>query len=1026
MDNEKQIWIEMANVLDPFAGIQRSGSVPGPRHRVPRNVPAEEEKEPWYIGLAKETPKMAALWALSIPVRAGLSALFPAASPLLLGTATWGLLGGTWEALKAKEKEEAPKKFAKGALEWGLAEIGLSALGKTARYFINRGFKINKEAVDAIKAGNIKKGIEKLPPAYKPKFIENLQKEAKIHNVELPKDFAPPKPERVPEVAIDLGQEAAPEDVFANHIETRLKDMSRQEQEELMRLANDAIPKDLGPIEKFKVKYFSSPMWSPHLRASHDAIHKLFSESKEYTSQILEEARPYLSLNKAAKKKVNDKLMEAYFKDIDFTPEQLAEAGLKPEEIEGYMAYRKALDKAYFEIIPDIMRKAGRSEEEISDFLTKHYRKNYFPAFRFGRYITTVKNKAGEIIWSGATEDREQAKLVHGYFLKTVPDGKVTTIDIFTQTFRYPNAVRDLYMISHHLPDLEKFMAARGIKPEEFKEFKKVIDDVTIKKWSAGRFAPRYDIPGFSEDLERALLRYAEVVPRSFNRYFRINEVYDTLDNVPTAYRKAAREYIDKVLEGPKPEGLPTGITSVMYHWFLGFKPVYAFRNFTQRYTTTIGRAIKEAGSMKEGLKAAVDAQKQAISWFKGFWEPKVMWSGKIKEFLTDKVKNISDNYTNAVMTRLVRQDVIAPGLREEIMPEIKGKIMKKFLEKSNMFVLHSDASNRLNAALTAINIAKNKGMTVNEAVDFARNFVAKTQWLYVWYSRPEYLKGWGRPLFLFKYWIDNYLRGLYDLYKSSPRAFMTQTAIFLGLAGTEGLPFIKDIESALDETARVKNWVEWPQIKNRYRKNVPSVIREGLPALIGIPGSWSFGHADLWPSEFPPVKLASQIWDGIKSLADESIPLDKKLYYFSPILIKHVIAAATDQGMIPEDYYGKQRYTLQDIRRLPKYLRMDALKWYKQLPKKWPEHQRVMYALGFTCLQRKETMEFYRGLKQTQAMESERKKKLHIAIARALADRDFDDYRELLKYAAKNGIELDRKSIRKFYLEYLETKRYR
>ena len=1091
MNNNKLLWTEMANVLDPFGGVQKNiyqpltvtPQIPTPRITV---QPQQSERESLVLraakGIAHEIPRMGAIYALSIPVRAGLSMLFPAASPLLMGSLVWGATMGTWKALEAAQEEkykEMPEEFAKGAAEGVLMEIGGRALGKVARKVFNRKFILDKAAkvmghptwddmtrhhynplhiytnlikkgmnkdkarvisqeyeklykiaekgqgnfsaaFKQIRKGNLKKAVEKLPPAYREEFIKNIQKEASKKGIKIP-EFDPtpaPTPKFTDTKVLEVPKEAHPDDIFIGQLENKLATISEAEKKKLIKLGEEAIPK---PYRFSSIrKKWASPMWSKHLRGAHDEIHKLYSESNEYTSKILEEAQPYLRLSEASKKKINAKLIEAYHNKMDFTPEKLAKE-LSPEEIEGYMAYRRALDKGYFEIIPDIMRKAGIPEEEITRFLEKHHREQYFPAMRFGRYVTIVK-QGKNVIWNGATDDRKEAAFLHSFFTKNLPKAKVKTIDIHTQEFRYPNAVKELYTVSQHLPDLEKFMASKGIKPQEFEEFKKILDEVTIKKWSEGRFAPRYDIPGFSPDLERALKKWAEAVPRSLNKYFNRGKIYKTLDSVPAIHRAQAREYIDMALGGPKPEPLSTGITSVMYQWYLGFKPVYAVRNFFQRYLTTTGRAVKEAGSLSEGMKACAKAQMDAIQYFEGFWSPQNMWKGNFKDFLRKRVEKIPDEYTKKILTRLIRQEVIAPAIKEEFAPQVEKKIAKEFLKKSSMFIYSSDTSNRLNAALTAINIAKNKGLSINEAVDFARNFVARTQWIYSFYSRPEYLKGVGRPLFLFKYWTDNYLRGLWDLYKHDKRAFMTQMGIFLSLAGTEGIPFLKDAEKAIDAFAKNKGWIEWPAIKNKYRKETPSILREGIPALAGVPGSWQLGMPNILPTEFPPVKLAQQIWHGLESLTNEAIPWEKKLYYFTPTIMKHVLAAVTDANLLPQDYYGKQRYTYEDIRRLPRYLRPEAIKWYKKLPRKWPEHQRVLYALGFSCLQRKEVMDMYRGFKQMQSTASEQKRRYHIAIARALAEKDFEDARELYKAALKQGLELNRDAIKRYYREYKET----
>jgi len=1025
-------WINLANVLDPFGG--KMTGLASAVEEARRPLTGEEKEE---ISL----PQRALRFAIGeIPTLAGIALLSGGVGTALRGVglaaklgraaglAKWGLTGGLWEAGKPSTPlEEKPIEFVKGAATWGTIELGLSALGKFGRYLFNRGV-VNKnfqEIHKMIKEGKINEAVEKCPPAHRDKFKDYIREEAEKRGIPNPlKEEYTPKPEPfVEDVVADMPREAQPQDAFMNKVETFLKDATAEEKKELTETLTDFFPQKMRWWEKYSPfrpgGVMASPVWNKHLSPVFKELDKQTSEAKEFTKILKDEAKPYFSLNETSRKRVDAKLIEAYF-NKDFTPAKLAEAKLTPEEIEGFISIRRGYDKAIFEVIPEIMRKAGIPEEDITAFIQKHHRKNYFSAYRFGQYVTTVK-RGKNTLWSSATDDYEQAQVIHKALMKKYPGAEVKTIDIFQQEFRYPNEVKDLYMISHHIDDIEKFLKSKGIADKSIEEFKKVVDETTIKKWATGRFAPRYDIPGFSPDIGRAYLAYAETVPRAFIKRFGRTNLYREIDKVPAIYKKEVRSYLDKMMEGPPEKEISSTITSAMYHLFLGFKPAYSIRNLSQRFTTTLSRSIMELGSMKEGMKTFVEAQRDSLKYFKGFWNPKQIWKGDPYDFLMKSAEKIEDKYIKTVMKRMIRQGNIHTGMREEIMPGVKNKIWKKFLEKSNMFVLHSDASNRLVSALNAARIAKTKGMSIDAAVDFTRDFIVKTQWRYSYLARPEYLKGWGRPLFLFKSWVDNYLRSFAELYGKNKKAFMTQMAIMLALSGAEGAPFIADLENIVDEYAKIQGWIEWPQHKNKWRTKTPRILREGIPSLIGIPGSWTFGQADMLPTEFPPVKLAQQIWEGAKSLTDPNIPMDKKLYYFSPIILKHVLVAATDTGMIPSDMHDKPRYTMQDIKRLPKELRPSAYQWYMKIPKEWPKSQRILYGIGFSCLERKEIMNFYRGLKEIGSYEAQLKKKLHIAMARALKDNDPDDAREILRYAAKKGLKLDRNAIKKYYYEFLE-----
>jgi hypothetical protein len=100
---------------------------------------------------------------------------------------------------------------------------------------------------------------------------------------------------------------------------------------------------------------------------------------------------------------------------------------------------------------------------------------------------------------------------------------------------------------------------------------------------------------------------------------------------------------------------------------------------------------------------------------------------------------------------------------------------------------------------------------------------------------------------------------------------------------------------------------------------------------------------------------------------------------------------------------------------------RKEAFEWYKKLPKEWAVSDKVLYALGATCLSKKEITDYWGSLKGEVEATKNKKAYYHQIIGKAIADGDVAHSREIFHEAQKAHIPLDWKAIQRNVAEYSE-----
>ena len=663
------------------------------------------------------------------------------------------------------------------------------------------------------------------------------------------------------------------------------------------------------------------------------------------------------------------------------------------------------------EYLKPLADKAGLSiDDYITSFINKHKRSFYFPLLRgSGNYVVYAKGADGKTSWAENFETVAEAKKRALDLMKQLPDHR---IDMFDSRLKYGFKFPELLEMLHDLPYMRNILKSKiGGKTEAEKDAANTmvqdIEDILsgsyLEVWAKGRLAKREGIKGFSTDIRTVLDQYAENFPRSFVRRWNAGRIADLVERVPEDKQQYTKNLVDYYLGRTGYEGnLNFAIRNVIYNWNLAFKPSFAILNLTQRGATTLWRAIKE--NPAEGGRIVIKSQFKEIAFYKE------LLSGRFDGLSTRDIINKS-----SVLSRAEKDVIIRLHDRGELESirnlEIIGR--NKLSRAINILATVSEKSNRFHSALTAMEIGKKKGFEGEALYDYTTDFVHKTQWLYGKENRPVIGRGWKAPLFVFKSYMLNDLNFLKDLYPNK-KAFSGAIATRLALGGLGGVYGMGAMQSAVDwAMINIVGKKDWELSKeetkhlldDKFGKGLVDVATRGLPSMVGLEGSITFGSPELF--DIAALPLAEGTFRNMKMLIEEKgIDWKEFLRRNVPTVVKHQFAFST------QTIFGKEKITIDDIKHLPPEIRLRALEIFKEMPKDMGAKEKMLYAIGFST---KTPTDYYNALNAIKGSSRQIKKYkagIHREIGRALAERKFKDIERLVDDAKERGIKLNKTAI--------------
>lgn len=267
-----------------------------------------------------------------------------------------------------------------------------------------------------------------------------------------------------------------------------------------------------------------------------------------------------------------------------------------------------------------------------------------------------------------------------------------------------------------------------------------------------------------------------------------------------------------------------------------------------------------------------------------------------------------------------------------------------------------SEHSNRIHSALVGAKLGKEKGLKLDKLYDYARDFVGRSQFVYSKATRPQIGRGVKAPVFVFKSYVLNYANFLKYLYGKDKLALTTAVATFLALSGLKGIPGYNVMRNAVtwamrkaglvDDEENMKKKVK--EFEDSIDKNTAGMILHGVPSVVGIEGSWTFGAPELF--DLVPVTMYEMGKRFYAGLGKKGLDITERMGRIAPTELKKLIRLyqMKVQKKMATDIYGKPKLTEEDIKHMPKEIREYATKVWQELPTDMDTLESILFGLGF------------------------------------------------------------------------------
>ena len=794
------------------------------------------------------------------------------------------------------------------------------------------------------------------------------------------------------------------------------------------------------------------PFWSERFYFLSESLHRLTQEGLQISGRVRHIAEEGLKYHKIPViwKQISTLLLKGDELGKVFSADEMNAAKISPEAQKGYRAIRLALDwmqrkmlaKFYGESLQITLtdkegaktlnlstedyKSGGLSLRNVAidklskEFAEKHSLSGYFPRYRFGRFLLVIKDvneKTQEIVGFDSIMEAERAK-------KSLPVEDIGTI---WDTKHDKAEVASLLSMGRLIPTLRELMKKQGMPDRVLSDISKMIGDEYFKRSLGGRLARRKTelIPGYSTDVYKAFLTYADSYPLAVVKRFRLPFISKLVRAIPekSGDRVYASNLVDYFYSKVQREGeVNMAARKGIYMHFLVLKPAFAIVNLTQRYTMTLPWAISIAG--KDGARAFKDAQVAELRLIRDFaFEiPKGKKAIDVimsRDYLTWEQKWILNQMTMRGELQALRQIELG----------ITGKIWKGL----DVFGFVSEKSNRIHAALTALDIFHKQGLKGQQLINSVDTFVNRTQNMYSKANRPEWARGWKAPVFVFKTYMLNYLNMYHTLLKQGIRGDARSTAGFavgmatmLALGGVLGsIP--QELEGIVDWfMLNVAKDYSWPIAKRDAKRSIDGktagILLHGLPALLGIEGSYAVGFPDITSTAIFP--MAKGLWNLPSNLAREDVSVDEKWKIFIPKEFQKLIQLwkLNKAGNMPVDMFGKPLLSIEDIRRMPPEIRGKGLEYYLTAVKATPMDKFVM-AFGFPTRMSYDYYSDIRALQMSAKSIRRIKAELNIRMAKAISSGDMKEVNRVLADATKRKVILNTSNVLPHLRELDEVK---
>lgn len=456
-------------------------------------------------------------------------------------------------------------------------------------------------------------------------------------------------------------------------------------------------------------------------------------------------------------------------------------------------------------------------------------RKGYIPLKRWGEVGISVKNKGGDVVHFERIELPKRSKKGLLGDNKAVQDA----LERLQQKYRTTNYDINVFEMSNFadvnanldLRSLDILAASSDMNDAEYQRLREMLDEEMRKKGFRSHFFRSKDVPGYSEDFERAINDYIVTVSGYISRRMNQRKIDQAIANISASGKKSLFEYAEQYQQyANDPQEEMAVVRQMGFFWYLAGNISSGMVNMTQPFLVTapwfnakfshakiaaeMTKAYKDAAGLltfKNGLemfdftKAPQDVRNALVQAYE---------EGDFMSMATNDAMAISNSTTQALrgLEKRKRDAMDAIALTFSI-PEKTNRIVT-FIAAYRMAL---DPKNRkkIEAFLKNDNLGKSMMADANTQREFAFAYaeyaVFSTQYRVGKLNRPTLTRGnIGSVMFQFWSFMLQSFELMYKLGKvhggKNKQSLAAMLLAVVVVAGLKGFPFEDDLQDIIEK----------------------------------------------------------------------------------------------------------------------------------------------------------------------------------------------------------------------------------
>jgi hypothetical protein len=460
--------------------------------------------------------------------------------------------------------------------------------------------------------------------------------------------------------------------------------------------------------------------------------------------------------------------------------------------------------------------------------------RGYAPLSRFGQYTVYAAGKGGEQLYFGMFETQRDANKMVREMQEQYPDAEVTAGVMSQESYKLFSGVtpETLALFGESL-GLEE----SGIDPKS-EAFQAYLKLAKTNRSAMKRLIQRKGIDGFSEDAGRVLAGFVYSNARQISTNLNAGEIGKAASDVKDGDVKDHAIRLMQYIQNPTEEAQK--LKGLLFTVFLGGNISSAAVNLSQTATTTFPY-LAQFDSTGKVMKRLGEATKLAVSGIRNDEELKQALKRAEDEGI------VSPQEVFALMAQAQGKAQLQSGdgtVTGDALAKTNNFMTKAGLAWGRLFSAAEQANRRI-AFIAAYKLARDKN--IENPFAFAEKAVLETQFSTNKGIRPVWARGAvGGVLFTFKGFTVSYLELLSRMLSNGPegkKAFALALGTLFLLAGAGGLPFVDDLDDAIDAFAqRVLNKsFNSAQAKKEFFASIfgqagAEFVMSGISSLPGAP----------------------------------------------------------------------------------------------------------------------------------------------------------------------------------------------